>query len=161
MRVYRDQNKVIPEGWLDCPRFGQEIGCIIPSKVPRSESYNDCLPRDKTYILKQWFTNGKKKLGLVIDLTNTTRYYHPNTELRQKGIEHVKICCSGRDAVPDDVSVNMFVNEVDQFERNNFSNKYVLVHYTHGHNRTGFMIVHYIRIQSYQRLHKSRIQLCI
>lgn len=140
---FRDQNVTIPQGWLDCPRFGQDIGFIIPSKVPLSESYNDCVPSGKRYNFKEWFTSGRTRLGLVIDLTNTTRYYHPNTELRHNGIKYVKIRCSGRDAVPDNVSVNTFVYEVNQFE-NNFSQKYVLVHCTHGHNRTGFMIVHYL-----------------
>ncbi|KAG2239784.1 hypothetical protein Bca4012_014949 [Brassica carinata] len=141
---YQNMN-VVPHGWLDCPRFGHEIGPIIPSKVPLSESYNDHLPPDKRYTLKQWLTNNKrKKLGLVIDLTNTARYYNPSTELKREGIEYVKIRCTGRDSVPDNVSVNTFVHEVNQLERRNFSNKYVLVHCTHGHNRTGFMVVHYL-----------------
>ncbi|WZZ01373.1 hypothetical protein YC2023_073701 [Brassica napus] len=148
-RLYpRDQHpntNFIPHGWLDCPRFGHEIGPIIPSKVPLSESYNDHLPPDKRYTFKQLLTNNKRnKLGLVIDLTNTTRYYNPSTDLRREGIEYVKIRCSGRDSVPDNVSVNTFVHEVNQFERRNFSKKSILVHCTHGHNRTGFMVVHYL-----------------
>ncbi|KAJ0253830.1 GTP--RNA guanylyltransferase [Hirschfeldia incana] len=149
-RLYpQNTNSVIPHGWLDCPPFGHEIGSIlIPSKVPLSESYNDHLPPDKRYTFRQLLTNNNnkrnKKLGLVIDLTNTTRYYNPSTELRREGIEYVKIRCSGRDSVPDNASVNTFVHEVNQFEKRNFSKKSVLVHCTHGHNRTGFMIVHYL-----------------
>ncbi|XP_010490580.1 PREDICTED: mRNA-capping enzyme-like [Camelina sativa] len=144
--VLGDQTRItIPQGWKDCPRFGQNIGCIIPSKVPLSESYSDALHPDNIYTFKQWLANNNtRKLGLVIDLTNTTRYYHPSRELSQEGIEHVKIPCSGRDAVPDNSSVNTFVSQVYQFEKHNRSNKYVLVHCTHGHNRTGFMIVHYL-----------------
>ncbi|XP_010495036.1 PREDICTED: mRNA-capping enzyme-like [Camelina sativa] len=111
-RVY-DQTK-IPQGWLDCPGFGLEIGCIIPSKVPLSESYNEHVPPGKRYSFKQVVRNQRingRKLGLVIDLTNTTRYY-PTLELKKDGIKHVKIACRGRDAVPDNVSVNNFVNEV-------------------------------------------------
>jgi len=47
----------------------------------------------------------------VIDLTNTTRYYSP-AEWTKQGTKHVKIPCKGRDAVPDNESVNMFVYEV-------------------------------------------------
>ncbi|XP_023637159.1 mRNA-capping enzyme [Capsella rubella] len=144
-RVY-DQSK-IPQGWLDCPGFGQEIGCIIPSKVPLSESYNEHVPPGKRYSFKQVVRNQRisgRKLGLVIDLTNTTRYY-PTLELKKDGIKHVKIACRGRDAVPDNVSVNNFVNEVIHFILNQkHTKKYILVHCTHGHNRTGFMIVHYL-----------------
>ncbi|KAL1194068.1 hypothetical protein V5N11_004113 [Cardamine amara subsp. amara] len=144
-RVY-DQTK-IPQGWLDCPGFGMEIGCIIPSKVPLGESYNEHVPPGKRYSFKQVVRNQRingTNLGLVIDLTNTTRYY-PTHELHKDGIKHVKIACRGRDAVPDNVSVNNFVNEVFQFILNQrHTKKYILVHCTHGHNRTGFMIVHYL-----------------
>lgn len=41
-------------GWLDCPAYGQEIfGCIIPSKVPLDESYNQYITPGKTYTPKQ------------------------------------------------------------------------------------------------------------
>ncbi|XP_052878179.1 uncharacterized protein LOC108471043 isoform X2 [Gossypium arboreum] len=83
------------------------------------------------------------KLGLVIDSTNTSRYYQ-TTDLKKKGIKHVKIQCRGRDAVPENASVNTFVYEVSQFLLRQKSNKYILVHCTHGHNRTGYMIIHYL-----------------
>ncbi|KAL0783803.1 hypothetical protein Bca101_000048 [Brassica carinata] len=144
-RVY-DKSK-IPQGWLECPGFGLEIGCIIPSKVPLSESYNEHVPPGKRYSFKQVIRNQRisgRKLGLVIDLTNTTRYYS-TLDLKKDGIKHVKIACRGRDAVPDNVSVNSFVNEAIQFIVNQkHPKKYILVHCTHGHNRTGFMIVHYL-----------------
>jgi len=40
-------------GWLDCPSSGQEICCMIPSKVPLGESFNDCIPPGKRYSFKQ------------------------------------------------------------------------------------------------------------
>ncbi|XVF78903.1 hypothetical protein PTKIN_Ptkin14bG0175200 [Pterospermum kingtungense] len=131
----------IPPGWLDCPAFGQEIGCIIPSKVPLGESY--CIPPGKRYSFKLVIHRLGRKLGLVIDLTNTSRYY-PTNDLKKEGIKHVKIQCRGRDAVPDALSVNTFVYEVSQFLLRQKSKKYILVHCTHGHNRTGYMIIHYL-----------------
>ncbi|XP_022747226.1 mRNA-capping enzyme-like isoform X4 [Durio zibethinus] len=136
----------IPPGWLDCPSAGQEIGCIIPSKVPLGESYNDCVPPGKRYSFKQVIHQQRvlgRKLGLVIDLTNTSRYYQ-TPDLKKEGIKHVKIQCRGRDAVPENVSVNAFVYEVSQFLQRQKSKKYILVHCTHGHNRTGYMIIHYL-----------------
>ncbi|XP_050214342.1 uncharacterized protein LOC126665556 isoform X2 [Mercurialis annua] len=137
----------LPHGWLDCPPFGQEIcGFIIPSKVPLGESYNDCIPPGKRYSFKQVIHQQRvlgKTLGLVIDLTNTTRYY-TTTDLKKDSIKHVKIQCRGRDSVPDNASVNSFVYEVSQFLVRLKSNKCILVHCTHGHNRTGYMIVHYL-----------------
>ncbi|MBA0848723.1 hypothetical protein Goshw_006212 [Gossypium schwendimanii] len=150
--VYQNRNSTfydksrIPPGWLDCPAVGKEIGCIIPSKVPLGESYNDCVPPGKRYSFKQAVHKQEvsgRKLGLVIDLTNTSRYYQ-TTDLKKKGIKHVKIQCRGRDAVPENASVNTFVYEVSQFLLRQKSNKYILVHCTHGYNRTGYMIIHYL-----------------
>ncbi|PNX81342.1 mRNA-capping enzyme, partial [Trifolium pratense] len=83
-------------------------------------------------------------LGLVIDLTNTTRYYQLS-DWKKEGIGHVKIRCKGRDSVPDDESVEKFCNEVLDFcSRRPNTKKYILVHCTHGHNRTGYMIVSFL-----------------
>ncbi|XP_027334116.1 mRNA-capping enzyme-like isoform X2 [Abrus precatorius] len=137
----------LPPGWLDCPSSGQEICCMIPSKVPLGESFNDCIAPGKRYSFKQVIHQQRvigRKLGLVIDLTNTSRYY-PVSDLKKEGIKHVKIQCRGRDSVPDNLSVNQFVYEVTQFlSRQKHSKKYILVHCTHGHNRTGYMIIHYL-----------------
>lgn len=46
-----DRN-ALPPGWLGCPAHGQELGCIIPSKVPLGESFNDHIPNNK-YTPKQ------------------------------------------------------------------------------------------------------------
>ncbi|KAF1888636.1 hypothetical protein Lal_00011410 [Lupinus albus] len=137
----------LPPGWLDCPSFGQEICYMVPSKVPLGESFNDCIFPGKRYSFKQVIHQQRvlgRKLGLVIDLTNTSRYY-PVSDLKKEGIKHVKIQCKGRDSVPDNLAVNQFVYEVTQFlVRQKHSKKYILVHCTHGHNRTGYMIVHYL-----------------
>ncbi|KAM2672390.1 hypothetical protein EV1_008090 [Malus domestica] len=139
---------MLPEGWVGCPAYGGEISCIIPSKVPLGESFNDHIAGE-TYTPKQVIHQQRllgRELGLVIDLTNTTRYY-PLSDWTKEGIRHVKasIQCRGRDSVPDNAAVDIFLYEVSQF----FSNRtdpmrYILVHCTHGHNRTGFMIVHFL-----------------
>ncbi|RWR85370.1 Dual specificity phosphatase [Cinnamomum micranthum f. kanehirae] len=137
----------VPSGWLDCPGQGHAIGYIIPSKVPLGENFSDLIVPGKRYSLRQVIHQQRalaRELGMVIDLTNTTRYYPPS-DWKKQGIKHVKIPCKGRDAVPDNESVNIFVYEVLQyFSRQRHSKKYVLVHCTHGHNRTGFMIIHFL-----------------
>lgn len=40
-------------GWIDCPSYGQEIDCFIPSKVPLGETFNECIPPGKRYSFKQ------------------------------------------------------------------------------------------------------------
>jgi mRNA-capping enzyme len=42
--------------------------------------------------------------------------------------------------------------------------KYILVHCTHGHNRTGFMIVHYLmrtQLSSVTEVRKKHVSICI
>ncbi|KAK7294637.1 hypothetical protein RJT34_17527 [Clitoria ternatea] len=97
-----DRSK-LPPGWLDCPSFGHEIFCMVPSKVPLGESFNDYIVPGKRYSFKQVMHQQRvlgRKLGLVIDLTNTSRYY-PVADLKKEGIKHVKIQCKGRNSVPD------------------------------------------------------------
>ncbi|XP_071715745.1 uncharacterized protein [Rutidosis leptorrhynchoides] len=137
----------LPPGWLDCPPYGDAVSFIIPSKVPLGESFNDKITPDKRYSPQQVIRQQRRlgrDIGLVIDLTNTNRYYQESDWTRE-GIKYVKIRCAGRDAVPDNESVEKFILEVDRFSsRYAHLNKYILVHCTHGHNRTGYMIVHFL-----------------
>ncbi|KAL6519455.1 hypothetical protein OROGR_018775 [Orobanche gracilis] len=103
----------LPPGWLDCPASGQEIGCLIPSKVPLGESFNDDIIPGRRYSFRQVIHQQRvleRKLGLVIDLTNSNRYYNLN-EWKKEGIKHVKIACKGRDSVPENEAVNKFFYE--------------------------------------------------
>uniref|UniRef100_A0A7N0TN11 mRNA guanylyltransferase n=1 Tax=Kalanchoe fedtschenkoi TaxID=63787 RepID=A0A7N0TN11_KALFE len=164
MKSYRtyDKNK-LPQGWLDCPAAGHEINGIIPSKVPLGESFNSYIPPGKRYSSKQVIHQQRvlgRTLGLVIDLTNTTRYYN-SAEWKNAGIKYVKIQCRGRDVVPDNESVNTFVHEVSLFlsrQKQQHTKKCIFVHCTHGHNRTGFMIVHYLMRSQLLSLTEGKLQ---
>ncbi|XP_078446443.1 uncharacterized protein LOC144715411 [Wolffia australiana] len=141
--VHNDRRR-LPDGWIDCPSFGQCIEFMIPSKVPLGESFNDAVPPGRRYSSKQVIHQNRRagrEIGFVIDLTNTSRYY-PASDWTRQGIKYSKIPCKGRDDVPDNELVNRFVFEVIQFlSRQKQMKKYVVVHCTHGHNRTGYMIV--------------------
>ncbi|GJU64853.1 mRNA-capping enzyme-like protein isoform X2 [Tanacetum coccineum] len=102
---------------------------------------------DRDSLPSGWLTcppYGMRQLGLVIDLTNTKRYCW-EADWTKEGIEYVKIRCAGKDSVPDSKSVDKFIQAVTRFSSQHaHSNKYVLVHCTHGHNRTGYMIVQFL-----------------
>lgn len=71
---------------------------MIPSKVPLGEPYNHYVPPGKRYSFKQAIQKQRllgRKHGLVIDLTNTSRYYPPS-DLEKEGIMHVRIPCKAR-----------------------------------------------------------------
>ncbi|XP_050236991.1 uncharacterized protein LOC126686796 isoform X2 [Mercurialis annua] len=137
----------LPPGWLGCPAYGEAIGRIIPSKVPLSESFNKNIPGKRytpQHVINEQRQLGRE-IGLVIDLTNSVRYY-PISAWSEEGISHIKIRCKGRDSVPDDASVYKFVDEVSQFcSQTTNGEKCILVHCTHGHNRTGYMIAHFLK----------------
>ncbi|KAI5065958.1 hypothetical protein GOP47_0018582 [Adiantum capillus-veneris] len=151
VRSYKISLPKLPEGWVECPRSGQAIHGLIPSKVPLGAHFNEVVEAGKRYSVRnatQQLRARGKEVGMVIDLTNTTRYYQASEWRDQGGIKYVKIPCRGRNEVPDNASVNIFVFEVMHFmnvQRSSNTNKHILVHCTHGFNRTGYMIVHYLK----------------
>ena len=56
-------------GWFDCPAHGQELGRIIPSKVPLGESFNDYIPHEKKYTPKQAI-HQQRVLGREVSTSN-------------------------------------------------------------------------------------------
>ncbi|XP_026319020.1 mRNA-capping enzyme isoform X2 [Hyposmocoma kahamanoa] len=82
------------------------------------------------------------KLGAVIDLTNTSRYYDPR-ELQAAGILHKKILMPGR-IIPPEKKVQEFMDTMDEFLGKDCE-FLVGVHCTHGLNRTGYMVCRYMR----------------
>ncbi|KAH7293136.1 hypothetical protein KP509_28G013500 [Ceratopteris richardii] len=150
IKSYKVSYPKLPEGWVECPRYGQPIYGLIPSKVPLGSHFNEVVEAGKRYsarnAIQQLRARGKE-VGMVIDLTNTTRYYQ-SSEWRESGIKYLKIPCRGRNEVPDNESVNIFVFEVMHFmnlQRATGTFKHVLVHCTHGFNRTGYMIIQYMK----------------
>ncbi|XP_037296285.1 mRNA-capping enzyme isoform X1 [Manduca sexta] len=82
------------------------------------------------------------KLGAVIDLTNTARYYDP-AELVKAGVIHKKILMPGR-IIPPENKVQEFFQAVDEFLGKN-RDHLLGVHCTHGLNRTGYMVCRFMR----------------
>lgn len=56
------------------------------------------------------------RVGTVIDLTMSRRYYKPD-EFLSLGIQHVKIPCRGHGQVPEPRHVNQFVWEVRKAQK--------------------------------------------
>lgn len=165
----------MPVGWRSCPALGRPIWRFIPSKVPLGPHFNSAIPESDRYtvqdavkavenILKgvevdvlvgppsQQHPQGQREkkpavCRMVIDLTNSSRYYRRET-FEDLGYVHVKIPNRGRGEVPAPQAVNDFVFEVQSY-LNWCPEGYILVHCTHGFNRTGFMIVsHLMRMLS-------------
>jgi len=147
-----------PPGWLECPSLGQPVGAFLPCKVPLGANILERLVQadtggrfgvDEAVVALQELSSrvgvppaAGGVVGMVIDLTNTSRYYDPQ-EFSRMGVQHVKVPCRGHGTAPDEAAVNKFCFYAHCFQRDN-PGRPILVHCTHGFNRTGYMICSYL-----------------
>ncbi|XP_034245318.1 RNA/RNP complex-1-interacting phosphatase [Thrips palmi] len=136
----------IPDRWLPY----KSVGGVIPGtrffafKVPLREE----IFRRTGVPQQQWHTidsllEEMSKLGLVVDITNTNRYYDPQA-FRAKGVAHEKIMCPGHQ-IPPPYVVKRFFKVVDEYlDQNPEGDGLIGVHCTHGLNRTGYLVCKYM-----------------
>ncbi|XP_066999338.1 RNA/RNP complex-1-interacting phosphatase [Anabrus simplex] len=135
----------IPDRWLPYSSIGQPIEGtkFIAFKVPLKEAICRNLKRDERFT-PSMLVEQCPRLSLVVDLTNTHRYYNPQ-EFLSKGILYEKIFCPGK-VIPHDDNVQKFIDIVDGYISQNGDSKESLigVHCTHGLNRTAYFICNYM-----------------
>jgi mRNA-capping enzyme len=144
-----------PPRWLHCPRKANSLlmDKFLAFKVPLSSKFDSRVPIECRFTFTMLIdslrrnysegTGGAKRLGLVVDLTNTTRFYDADAELKQHGIKYVKINCRGHGETPSPETTKLFMNVVETYIRQHPLDV-VGVHCTHGYNRTGFLICAYM-----------------
>uniref|UniRef100_A0A0B7ADD3 Uncharacterized protein n=1 Tax=Arion vulgaris TaxID=1028688 RepID=A0A0B7ADD3_9EUPU len=149
-RKYEDvgNNIHIPSRWLQCPRKGQVVNNkFLPFKTPLDSKYDGQVPEENQFKIAMLFTVAKtlrKKIGLIVNLCNTERFYNMNEVIFKEqdcGITQLK--CKGRSETPTEEQTTAFVNLCDNFIRNRPLD-IIGVHCTHGFNRTGFLICAYL-----------------
>lgn len=130
--------------WLKFSKMGGMIESLfLPFKVPLKESVNVTLQHGERFYFLE-VLNKYPNIGLVVDLTKTTKYYHPGF-LKNRGIQYAKIFMEGHGKVPPESQVQQFFKIVDSFrEKEENKGKLIGVHCTHGCNRTGFLICRYL-----------------
>ncbi|CAI5734815.1 unnamed protein product [Peronospora farinosa] len=116
----------IPDNWVDVAKMGTFIGTsrFVPLRVPLDAKY---LPQFETKKDEIWTptdflaTQQDQNLNIkmIIDLTNTFKYYNGKNEFQDSGVKYVKI-------------------EIEGFRGA------IAVHCTHGLNRTGYLVVTYM-----------------
>ncbi|KAJ6649374.1 RNA/RNP complex-1-interacting phosphatase like [Pseudolycoriella hygida] len=154
----------IPDRWNDYSSIGRQIEGtrFIAFKVPLDNSnknakfvfvyiydinfpFSLCFRYSRLKALKELkeLMLAKTKMRLVIDLTNTKKYYNPKN-VTDKDIEYKKIFVPGHQLPPRHI-YEEFMNTVADFLRRNAENdKLIGVHCTHGLNRTGLMVCAYM-----------------
>lgn len=141
--------KAIPDRWEDYQALGEVIEGtrFIAFKVPLKEQLLRGRIQEKDWFspqtLLETLSSKQHKLGLVIDLTNTNRYYNPQ-EMTRACVSHEKVRTEGH-VVPSKKVISRFFKVVDQFlEENQNSDILIGVHCTHGVNRTGYLVCRYM-----------------
>ena len=136
----------IPDGWLKYKPVGDVIEgsrfLAIKTPLDNRRKFN-C-----TNAISIAEEQSGRRVGMVIDLTNTDKYYNPSTFI-DEGIRYLKIkvpSFKGKERIiPPRNLVEQFHNAVNEFENDNqFNNDLILVHCTHGLNRTGYFVCKYL-----------------
>ncbi|XP_043106180.1 RNA/RNP complex-1-interacting phosphatase [Puntigrus tetrazona] len=137
----------VPDRWTDYTAVGRRIPGtrFIAFKVPLKQSFRYHSTQSEPFgpfDLVRMMEKEGQELGLIIDLTFTTRYY--NVEDLPKTLYHLKIFTAGHE-VPSNATILSFKKAVRHFLRDNENNdKLIGVHCTHGLNRTGYLICRYL-----------------
>ncbi|XP_028402262.1 mRNA-capping enzyme-like [Dendronephthya gigantea] len=137
----------VPHEWQNCPEKSNLIADrFLAFKTFLDSRYDAKVPEENRWqlsMLQDYLARYEQKtLGLVIDLTNTSRYYNWNV-LNDAGIEYIKINCKGHDESPSAEQIDNFITNCSEFW-NDEPEKIIGVHCTHGFNRTGFLIISYL-----------------
>ncbi|XP_042291840.1 RNA/RNP complex-1-interacting phosphatase-like [Thunnus albacares] len=137
----------VPDRWLDYCPVGRRIPGtrFIAFKVPLKPSLNSRVAESDSFSLWELLDSVQsqnQELGLIIDLTFTTKYYQLS-DVPQTCC-YVKILTEGR-RVPPDAAILSFKQVVTHFLNENRDNdKLIGVHCTHGLNRTGYLVCRYL-----------------
>ncbi|KAL1491661.1 hypothetical protein ABEB36_012223 [Hypothenemus hampei] len=137
----------VPNRWLHCPRKADKliIDKFMALKTPLDSSFDQKVPAECQFPPKMFFDICKMKrikIGLWIDLTNTSRFYN-KSEIEEYGCRYVKLQCRGHGETPSPDQTRIFIELVGSFIAKNPLER-IAVHCTHGFNRTGFLIVSYL-----------------
>ncbi|XP_012821815.1 dual specificity phosphatase 11 (RNA/RNP complex 1-interacting), gene 2 isoform X1 [Xenopus tropicalis] len=137
----------IPGRWRSLTAVGQRIpgSRFIAFKVPLKGQANQRVTPTQKFTPKDLLTEVRSRdedLGLIIDLTNTERYYTDKDLPRS--VQYIKLYTAGLQ-IPEDATIHQFKRIVRRFIWQNTDNdKLIGVHCTTGINRTGYLICRYL-----------------
>ncbi|CAB3411004.1 unnamed protein product [Caenorhabditis bovis] len=147
----RQNLRRFPDRWDRYDNVGRDIEGtrFVPFKTPLDDSffYGKDLPQELQFGVRSLINMARqanKEIGLVIDLTNTDRYYD-KTEWADHGVKYIKLNCPGHEVDEREDLVEKFIDVVKEFVENpENGTKLIGVHCTHGLNRTGYLICRYL-----------------
>ena len=141
---FQGANNRVPDDWLNCPAIAAKVigETFIVFKTPLDSRY-DAVIEDNLRLhpdaVFEAATAMNVQLGLWIDLTITHRYY--DKEIVKSKCDYKKIGLGPHP--PTEAEVCTFLESCRDFKADHPSSM-IGVHCTHGHNRTGFLVVSYL-----------------
>ncbi|CAI5441138.1 unnamed protein product [Caenorhabditis angaria] len=154
-RSYNDrpryQGRRFPDRWERYDNVGRDIEGtrFVPFKTPLDSSFfaGKNMPQELQFDVASLINMAQragKQLGLVIDLTNTDRYYK-KSEWADYDVGYIKLNCPGHEVNEREDLVEEFIKICKDFiEDPQNDGKLIGVHCTHGLNRTGYLICRYM-----------------
>ena len=147
MSNWNESRGPVPPRWLHCPRKAIKLiqNKFLAFKTPLSSAFDSQVPEECRFTVDMLFASLKSqrlKLGLWIDLTNTTRFYDKKS-LEAYGCKYLKLQCRGHGETPSEEQTKTFVQVCKNFISYN-PLEIIGIHCTHGFNRTGFLIISYL-----------------
>ena len=109
---------------------------FLAFKTPLDEKYDDQVSVEYRFTPDMLFNAMKAykvKIGLWIDLTNTSRFYDKSV-VEDNDCKYVKLACRGHGETPSPETVKAFVHLCKQYTQNH-PLEIIAVHCTHGFNR--------------------------
>lgn len=137
----------VPPRWLHCPRKAHDLVAnkFLAFKTPLSSRYDDQVPEECRFppeMIFELMKSYKVKIGLWIDLTNTSRFYNKD-DVEEYGCKYLKLQCRGHGETPSEEQTKAFIRICSHFISHH-PLEIIGVHCTHGFNRTGFLLVSYM-----------------
>ncbi|CAF0904033.1 unnamed protein product [Brachionus calyciflorus] len=139
----------LPKSWLSCPKQSNNTiaDTFVAFKIPLSSNFDTSVPEELRFnmqnVLESVENSCNKKIGLIMDLSNSNGFYDPDSGVKQQNIKHVKILCKEHGDAPSKEIAQQFIQNVESFTQTNPSDL-IGVHCTLGYNRTGFLICCYL-----------------
>lgn len=142
-------NRVVPKEW---DKYSP-LGTVIPRtrfiifKTPLNESLNNRIPAGCEFTvshLLRMVAERNQRLGIVVDLTDTNRYYDKR-DIEGMCIEYEKLFCPGRGFIERDDIVDSFNRAIQKFIENNDDKEALIgIHCTRGVNRSGYLVCRFL-----------------
>lgn len=142
-------SRVVPKQWTKYNAVGTVIDSsrFLVFKTPICPELATKISRNQRFNVADLFRIVAERglsLGLVIDLTDTDRYYD-KADVEGMCVPYEKMNCPGRGFADRDDLVDSFNSVVDNFLDNNSDNDSLIgVHCTNGINRSGYLVCRYL-----------------